>query len=179
MVRKGMVRMDSLGNKLAEARKRKGLTQEQLAMVLPVSRETIAKYETEQRKFQKDLYESIAHGVDDPEYYFATWTAATGYVSIPYFNGDYIDRHPTSMKYLVQGEMNEALKQLERVCWSKPIKMHNEQERENAKQVIHEILDAAALMINLVAVLCTEYKFSMKTIYKIWWSSIKTRRWKE
>ncbi|WP_394514109.1 helix-turn-helix domain-containing protein [Priestia aryabhattai] len=170
--------MVKLGSELAEARKRQGLTQEQLAMGLPVSRETIAKYEINQRKFQKDLYQQISHSVDDPEYYFATWYEATGYVSIPYFNGDYIDRHPASMKYMVHQETNQALNQMERVCWAKPISIQNEAEREEAKRVIHEILDAAASMINLVAVLCKEYDFSMKSIYKIWWSSIKTRRWK-
>lgn len=178
MVRKGLLNLNKLGTELAEARKRQGLTQEQLAMDLPVSRETIAKYETNQRKFQKDLYELVAHRVDDPEYYFATWNEAAGHVSIPYFNGDYIDRHPASMKYMVQQETNEALNQMERVCWAKPIRIQNETEREEAKHVIHEILDAAASMINLVAVLCKEYDFSMKSIYKIWWSSIKTRGWK-
>ncbi len=178
MVRKGRLILIKLGEELAEARKRQGLTQEQLAMDLPVSRETIAKYETNQRKFQEDLYQQVAYSVDDPEYYFATWNEAAGHVSIPYFNGDYIDRHPASMKYMVQQETNEALDQMERVCWAKPIRMQNESEREEIKRVIHEILDAAASMINLVAVLCKEYDFSMKSIYKMWWASIKTRRWK-
>lgn len=168
----------AIGQQLADARKRQGITQEQLALDLPVSRESIAKYEVGSRTFQKDLFKPIAEALDDPEFYFSTWNEAAGHVSIPYFNGDYIDQHPASMKYLVQRETNEALDHMERICWSKPVKARTETEREEMKRVINEILDAAASMINLVAILCREYDFSMKSVYKQWWSSIKVRRWK-
>jgi transcriptional regulator with XRE-family HTH domain len=168
-----------LGEELAVARKRKGLTQEKLSENLPISRESLAKYETGTRPYPEDMRPIIASGVDDPEFFFTTWEDASGQVSIPYFDGDFIDRHPSSMAYLVKAETEEAINQLDKVSWSKPIHMRTEQEREDMKRVIFELLDAAASMINLVAIICREYNFSMSTIFKQWHISLKSRRYEK
>ncbi|MEC1744154.1 helix-turn-helix domain-containing protein [Schinkia azotoformans] len=167
----------AIGEKVAQARKRKGYSQEKLALDLPCSRESLAKYETGTRRLQDDLRKPISENVDDEELYFAMWSEATGHVSIPFFDGDYIDQHPTSMRYMVQRETNEALDKIEQVCWVKPIHMKNGNEREDMKRTIHELLDAAASMVNLVAILCREYDFSMKEVFKAWRVSVKARRW--
>ncbi|MCL6571731.1 MAG: helix-turn-helix domain-containing protein [Bacillus sp. (in: Bacteria)] len=165
-----------IGEELARARKRQGLTQEQLAIDLPLSRESIAKYEIGSRRFPDDMRRPIAQLIDDEEYYFKTWGDAAGEVSIPFLNGEYIDHHPASMAFLVQRETDEATKQLTRVCWSKPINSQNEREREEVKKAVFETLDAAASMINLVAVICREYKFSMKKLFAEWRLTLKVRR---
>lgn len=88
------------------------------------------------------------------------WNEATGHVSIPFFNGEYIDLHPTSMRYnMVQQETNEALKQLDTLCWFKPSQAWSEQEKESMKKAMHEILDATGSMMSLVAVLCISMVF--------------------
>jgi transcriptional regulator with XRE-family HTH domain len=166
-----------IGEEVAKARKRKGLTQEQLAMELPMSRELIAKCEKGNRKLQPDMRKHVAEGLDDPEYYFMTWNEATGYVSIPYLNGDYIDQHPSSMKHLVKKEANEALDRLGKVCWVKPVSIRSSREREEMKQVVHELLDAVTSMINLVAVICREYNFSMKEIFLAWRVTVRAKGW--
>ncbi|GAA0313585.1 hypothetical protein GCM10008967_00080 [Bacillus carboniphilus] len=167
----------AIGEEIGNARKRQGLTQEELSMKLPISRESISKYEKGGRSVPKDMRKHIAEGIDDTELYFATWNEAAGVVSIPFFNGEHIDQHPASMKHLVQFETNEALEQLERLSWVKPIHTRTDREKEEVKQAIVEVLDAAASMINLVAVLCREHKFSMKQIFKAWRSSLKVRRY--
>lgn len=48
----------SIGKEVAMARKRKGIIQEQLSLEIPVSRESLAKYETEQRRLPK-IYENV------------------------------------------------------------------------------------------------------------------------
>lgn len=50
--------MMSIGKEVAMARKRKGITQEQLSLEIPVSRESLAKYETENDGYQK-TYENV------------------------------------------------------------------------------------------------------------------------
>ncbi len=55
----------SIGKEVAMARKRKGITQEQLSLEIPVSRESLAKYETEQRRLPEDLRKCITEGIDD------------------------------------------------------------------------------------------------------------------
>jgi transcriptional regulator with XRE-family HTH domain len=165
-----------IGEELAKARKRQGLTQEQLAFGLPVSRESIAKYEIGSRRLPEDMRRPIAQQIDDEEYYFKTWSDATGEVSIPFLNGDFIDHHPASMAFLVQKETDEATEQLTRVCWAKPVHTQNENEREEVKRAVFETLDAAASMMNLVAVICKEYDFSMKNLFSDWRLTLKARR---
>lgn len=165
-----------IGEELARARKRQGLTQEQLSFELPVSRESLAKYELGSRKYPEDMRPIIAQQIDDVEFYFVTWNDAAGVVSLPYLNGDYIDQHPSSMAFLVKKETDEAMDQLRRVCWTKPIHTVNDMEKDEVKRAIFETLDAAASMINLVAVICREYKFSMKKLFAEWRLTLKARK---
>jgi transcriptional regulator with XRE-family HTH domain len=164
------------GEELASARKRQGLTQQQLSFKLPISRESIAKYETCRQGFPKDLRSITAEAIDDEEYYFVRWNESAGDVSIPYLNGEFIEHHPTSMMILVKRESLEALDHLEKACWYKPVHIQNEIEREEMKKVVFEVLDAAASMINLVALISKEYRFSMVQIFKQWRLTLKARR---
>ncbi|MFJ7761901.1 helix-turn-helix transcriptional regulator [Bacillus toyonensis] len=167
----------SIGKEVAMARKRKGITQEQLSLEIPVSRESLAKYETEKRQIPKDLRKCITEGIDDPQLFFKMWSEATGHVSIPFFNGEHIDLHPTSMRYMVQQETNEALKQLDTLCWFKSSQAWSENEKEAMKKAMHEILDATGSMMSLVAVLCDQYGFSMTDIFKYWKVSLRARKY--
>jgi transcriptional regulator with XRE-family HTH domain len=165
-----------IGEELARARKRQGVTQDQLALDLPVSRESIAKYEIGSRRLPEDMRRPIAKQIDDEEYYFKTWGDAAGEVSIPYLNGEYVDQHPASMAFLTKKETDEATEHLQRVCWTKPVHTVSELEREDVKRAIFETLDAATSMINLVAVICREHKFSMKKLFAEWRLTLKARR---
>jgi transcriptional regulator with XRE-family HTH domain len=169
----------NIGVELAKARKRQGLTQEQLSYDLPVSRESIAKYETGARKLPEDLRRSVAEAVDDVEFFFASWQDAAGEASIPFFNGDYIDRHPASMVFLVRQETTEALKHLNEVSWIKPIHTRSQSEKEDMQRVLSELLDAAASTINLVAVVSREYGFSLRNIFKQWRLTLKIRKYQK
>ncbi|MBT2603775.1 helix-turn-helix transcriptional regulator [Bacillus sp. ISL-53] len=169
----------AIGRELAEARKRQGYSQEQLSLDLPVSRESLAKYETGARRLPVDMRQPIAEAVDDIEFYFATWSEAAGEVSIPYLNGDYIDQHPASMVFLVKRETDEALEQLKKVCWVKPIHTRTDSEKEEINRLIFELLDSAASTINLVAIVCREYGFSMNKVFKQWRLTLKARRYKK
>lgn len=171
--------MMKIGEELAKARKRKGISQDQLAHCLPISRESVAKYEVGTRKLPDDLRGSVAIAVDDEEFFFAMWNDAAGEVAIPFFNGDYIDQHPASMVFLVNQETNEALDHLRLVSWVKPVHMKNEMEKEEMQKVIFELLDAAASIVNLVAVVCREYRFSMRKIFKAWRLTLKVKKYKK
>ncbi len=140
-------------------------------------RESLAKYETEQRRLPEDLRKCITEGIDDPQLFFKMWSEAAGYVSIPFFNGEHIDFHPTSMRYMVYQETNEALEQLDTVCWFKPSQAWSESEKEDLKKVMHEILDATGSMMSLVAVLCDQYGISMKEVFKYWKVSLRARKY--
>ncbi|WHY76263.1 helix-turn-helix domain-containing protein [Neobacillus sp. WH10] len=166
----------SFGKSISIARKRQDMTQDDLSQKINYSRESVAKYENGTRKMPKEIYPHVIQGVDDPELYFQSWQETTGFVSIPFFNGDNIDQHPASLAFLVKKETDEALEQLEITCWSKPARSKTDDEREQMKQVLIELLDSAASMINLVACICREYKFSMKDIFRAWNVSLKIRK---
>lgn len=168
----------SMGEYMAAARKRAGMTQQDLSVEVNYSRESIAKYETGTRTLPRELYSTVTQKIDDPEFYFETWGETTGYVSIPYFDGDNIDQHPSSMLFLVQSETQEAMEHLKRVCWAKPAHAYTDSEREAIKKAILEILDSAASMINLIALICKNHRFSMKEIFRTWQVSLKVRRYK-
>ncbi|OAH53864.1 transcriptional regulator [Domibacillus aminovorans] len=169
----------TIGRKIADARKRTGHSQRSLSEMeeVAVSKESIAKYEKGTRTFPKDMYPRVAGALDDPQFYFETWQETTGYVSIPYFNGAVIDRHPAAMVHLVKSETVEAIDQVEMVCWYKPSENRTEHEKEDVRQVIKELLDAAASMINLAAELCKDNGFSMKSLFREWRVSLKARKY--
>ncbi|UII56681.1 helix-turn-helix domain-containing protein [Cytobacillus spongiae] len=168
----------AIGEAMAEARKRQGLTQHDLSQEVNYSRESIAKYETGARKLPREMYSTVTQKIDDPEFYFETWGETTGYVSIPYFDGEHIDRHPASMLILVRSETQEALDHLKQVTWSKPIEAYSDDDREQLRKALLETLDAAASMVNLVATICKKHRFSMKDLFLTWQVSLKARRYK-
>ncbi len=59
-----------LGNNIALFRKQKNLSQNQLAELVDVSREHIAKIETARRNMSMDLLFKISFALDTPEYKF-------------------------------------------------------------------------------------------------------------
>lgn len=167
----------SYGEKMAASRRRLKMSQEELGKKVMYSREAIAKYEINKRPVPTELIHRISQAIDEPEFYFETWTESTGHVSIPFFNGDNIDPHPASMLFLVQTETSEAVDQLKKVCWAKPASAYTLNEKEDLKKALFEVLDAAATMINLVAIICKHHRFSMKDIFLSWRISLKARKY--
>lgn len=168
----------AIGALVAEGRKRQGMTQEDVSTEVNYSREAIAKYETGNRKMPKELYPKVTQSIDDPELYFDTWEETTGYVSIPFFNGENVDRHPASLLYMTKKETDEAIEQLQHVCWAKPARAFNDSDREELFRSLLETLDASASMINMVAATCENHHISMKDLFRTWHVSLKARKLK-
>ncbi|MCP3026643.1 XRE family transcriptional regulator [Halobacillus sp. A5] len=169
----------TIRDELVKARNRQETTQLELSFDANYCRETISKVETGDRKYQPEMRKAFSESLDDPEFYFHSWEEATGYVHMPYLNGDHIQHDSIHMRFFVEKETKEALEHLDHVKWYKPIASNSEQEKEEVKRVIKEILDSAASQVNLVAALCKEYDFSMKKLFKEWLVSLKARRFKK
>lgn len=178
VVRKGRGFL-SVGQAISQSRKEKGITQQQLAMKWNYSREAISKYETEDRGFPEELRQVACNDLDDPYVITAVEEEATGGLNIPDINGDYIDTHPAALSYLVQREADEALQHVRQMDWIKPVKHRSEQEKQEMYKVLLELLDAVASMKKLIAVICKEYKFSIKELIKAWRITLKARYWKK
>ncbi|MGG3924934.1 helix-turn-helix transcriptional regulator [Metabacillus fastidiosus] len=169
----------TIGTYFAEGRKRQGYSQQRLSDEVAYARETISKYENGERTIPKEAYAPLVKTIDDPELYFHVWSEKSDFVSIPYFDGDYINHQSLNILHLVKKETEEAFDHLKHISWEKPAEVLSDYEREEAKQAMIEILDAAASMVNLVAALCREYKFSMKEVFRAWHVSLKSRRYKK
>lgn len=166
----------NFGQIVAEARSRKEYSKEKLARTVNYSISTWDKWERGERNIPQHMLPIIADTLDDVELYFATWKKATGDVSLPFLDGEYVDQHPTAMMFRVQKETKEAIDQLETICWSKPFHTVDDREKEELKKALFEILDAAASMVSLAAVICREHRFSMKKIFQEWRLMLKARR---
>lgn len=166
----------SIGKKIADGRKRKNLSQTELAKKEGVnySRSAIAQGELGHRNIPKHAYAGIAGAIDDPQTYFDFWEESTGQVSIPFLDGPMIMRQAAAMSQLVKKETCEAMEHVEEYCWFKPPELR---EKEDVDRIITELLDSAASMINLVAVLCEESDMSMKRSYGQWRVSLKARKY--
>jgi len=164
---------------MTSARKRQGLTQEDVSRDVNYTRSAITKYETGARAIPREMYAPVSHSIDDPEFYFNIWRETTGQVSIPFFDGEQIDHHPAAMFFLVKQETSEAVENLETVCWAKPMQSYTDEDREVLKQTIIEVLDASASMMNMVASICDVHGFSMKSLFGKWQLSLKARQFKK
>ncbi|OMP68725.1 helix-turn-helix domain-containing protein [Domibacillus epiphyticus] len=169
----------TIGKKIAEARKRTGHSQRSLSEEeeMTISKESIAKYEGGTRNLPKDMYPRVAQALDDPQFYFEAWEETTGLVSIPYLDGSYIDHRAASLVHLVKMETEKAMKSIEKICWFKSADQHSELEKEEIQQLMKELLDMAASILNLVAALCKEHQFSMKMIFRQWRVSMKVNQY--
>lgn len=165
-----------IGHIVAEARMRSSFTKASIASELDYSASYVDKWERGERSIPQHVLPKLAEKLDDVELYFATWQEAAGGVSLPLLNGDYVDHHPTSMMIMAKQETREALEQIKQVCWVKPAHVRDDRDKEELKKAIFEVLDAATSMINLVAVICREHKFSMRKIFKEWRLTLKARR---
>lgn len=171
----------TIGRKMAEARKRTGHSQRSLSVEeeMAVSKESIAKYEAGTRKIPKDMYPRVAQALDDPQFYFESWEETTGYVSIPYLDGSHIDHRAATLVHLVKMETHKAMTSVEKLCWFKPADQHSDLEKEEVQQVMKELLDTVASIMNLVAAICKEHRFSMKVVFRQWRVNVKARQHKK
>lgn len=167
----------SLGQAIAEGRGE--ITQSELAAMLHLDRSSIGKYETGRRSIPAHLRAEIANALDHPAVYFAAEEEATGGVTIPHLNGERIERSLSAMKELAKWEAQEALDHLDQVRFHKPAQFWTDEEKDDMKEVMNELLDAAASLQNLVGVACEEYGFSQREIYENWRETVRKRGWME
>jgi len=166
----------SFGRELAEARKRKELSQEELSSRHFIARSSVAGWETERRNVPDEAVKELTMELDDVDLYFSAWRHVSGDVSIPLMDGKNIDIHSSSMVFLVKQETKEALESVENTHWHLPFEMRN---KEDTEKTINELLDAIASMLNLVACLCREQKLPMVRIFRKWQVSMKNRGYQQ
>ncbi|KZE66720.1 hypothetical protein AWM68_20375 [Fictibacillus phosphorivorans] len=158
--------MNQLGNALARARNWKGLTQEQLSLNLPMSREALSKAETGARKIPKDLRPILAKELDYPFYSMAVALEDTGGAWVPELNGDKVDLHRSSVRSKTIEELQEAIDAISGVCLVNHPEYIQEHERHQLKKALMEAIDAIIALTHFVGIICLEYGFSWLGLWK-------------
>jgi transcriptional regulator with XRE-family HTH domain len=166
----------SIGKVLAECRYERELTQEQLSLNLPVSKEMLGKIELDKRKLQKDVMPFVASELDHVKATTALWGEVADGVTIPYLDGDYIDHTPAALIARANREIDEAKRNLAEVEATKPIGFMNMEEVNTLRNANKELLDICAVAITLVGDNCEWHGLSFSDEIKQWQTTLKARR---
>jgi transcriptional regulator with XRE-family HTH domain len=166
----------SIGRTIAECRYERELTQEQLSLELPISKELLGKIEIGKRKLKRDVMPFIASELDNVKITTALWGEVTGGVTIPYLDGDYIDHTPAALVMRALREIDEARKNLEQVEATKPVDFMTHEEAESITRANRELLDVASMAITMVGDNCEWFGLSFSDEIKKWKVSLKARR---
>lgn len=169
----------AIGQKIAESRKRVGISQQDLAKRVPVTREAIAKYETGDRKFPDDLRSAFCLGLDDALFIKEIQKDATGGTYLPYLDGPIILHEYASLIFMAKRELKEATSHLAEIDVTKPNQLLTDSEVEHIKRTIRELLDAAAAADTLVINLCSRFNLSYSNEVKNWINTLIARQMKQ
>ncbi|KMK77601.1 helix-turn-helix domain-containing protein [Alkalihalobacillus pseudalcaliphilus] len=145
----------SLGEQIAESRKRTGLTQQELATRTSYSRSRVANHETGGRAIVKEDWPSYCAGLNDAEFTLELHSLATGGIYTPYLNGPLVEHHPASLAFLIRQQIKEAKEHMEQINFSKPFSVLSDSEIDHIEATIDELLDVQAAAQTLVIDLCS------------------------
>jgi transcriptional regulator with XRE-family HTH domain len=169
----------SIGRTIAECRYERELTQEQMSLNLPISKELLGKIEIGKRKLKQDIMPFVASELDHVKATTALWGEVADGVTIPYLDGDYIDHTPAALIARANREIDEAKRHLAEVEATKPVRYMNLEEVNTLRNANKELLDIAAVAITLVGDNCEWHGLSFADEIKQWHVSLKARRLKK
>lgn len=157
----------SIGEAIREARKYRGLTQNEAGNIGYVSGKMVSAIECGQRPAGADILERLTTSLDHPRLYMEAVEQVTGGVYCsPWLDGEGVDLHRASVWGKTCEELHEAVKAVSEVdVINAPIRA-NEDRREMILQSIFQVLDARVASDHYVAIMCQEYGFSLQDLYR-------------
>ncbi|PKH09825.1 helix-turn-helix domain-containing protein [Planomicrobium sp. MB-3u-38] len=143
---------------------RNGQTQEQLAMELNVSRESVSKYERGHVKVPADISQSLMAKTQNPWFAIAIRNeyTKTGPIRL---NGPNFDGHRSAIREKTIEEVKEVLGTLEEFSFAKPLQNISEWERPNVELLAEHIAEAITALEHTLAVLCEEAGLSYNEVW--------------
>lgn len=148
-------------SRLAQSMKemRQGLTQEQTAMEMNVSRESISKYENGHVKIPADISRSMMERHDNPRFAFALRNDYTRTGPV-WLDGPNVDLHRSSVREKTLEELNEVVNLLNGFSFAKPLKNLSHWEMPELEKLLEEVVEAITAMEHLAVVVCEEANIS-------------------
>lgn len=142
--------------------KEEGLEGVDVAEALHISPQLVSNIKNGHRKLQRDIAKDSIQKYDSPLYLLELLYEFTGGLSSPVMRGKSVEQHRLAFEEFTIKQLEEAKHILDEVSLVKPPGSTTEEEQEQIKEVIYELLDAEMAISNLIAVLCKEYDISYK-----------------
>ena len=166
----------AIGTRIQKARKRLGMSQQELADDSFIHRSLVSKHESGERTCHRENWKDYVKGMDDARFTLDVHAEATGGVYIPYLDGDYVTHDIAALIYLSKREIEIALQHMDDIDASKPATMLSEIEVDHIKKTNKELLDVCAATMTLVIDNCTAHNLSFNQEVKNWIATLKARR---
>ncbi|WP_102335719.1 helix-turn-helix transcriptional regulator [Salimicrobium jeotgali] len=152
------------GRKLKELRTERGQSQEQLSLDTFLSRESISKFETGERRIQPELTNHYIKQHNDPMLALHAVSEYMGWHIDP-LDGPAADTHRTSIHMKLQEEMQEAAEALEQCSITMNPDYVASYERENIKNTAMEVADSIHASVLYLAEICKSYGISWEDVW--------------
>lgn len=146
--------------------KEEGLDGIQIAKDLNISPQLVSNIKHGHRKLHKDIAQASMKIYDCPEYVLELLNEFSDGFTPPVLRGKSIEKHRLALEEFTVEQVKEVIQILEDVSLVKPPGMTTEEERERIREVIYELMDAEAAIVNLMAILANEYAISLKKCRK-------------
>ncbi|UOQ94062.1 helix-turn-helix domain-containing protein [Halobacillus shinanisalinarum] len=152
----------NFGQALKQLRARQGLTQEQVAHDLNISKQLVSHVETGRRRLHEEIARKSLSCYDDPIYAMNVMYEFSNGFTAPQLTGTSIEWHRLCIKEITVREMEKALAILNEVSLCKPPKEADWEERKRIASAVDELLDTEIAISNMKVILASEYSISLR-----------------
>lgn len=145
----------------AEARKEAGITQQDFADEINLSRPMVAAIETERRRMPRDVMRKAVETLDCGFYAMEAAQEAVGQAWVTKL--DNVDLHRSAVREKAIEELQEVMKEITATSSVNPPEPG---QHEQVKTVLIESIDAIVCLSHFVAVYCKEYGVSWTQMWR-------------
>lgn len=155
--------MMKVGKTLKDMRLRQGLTQENIANELHVSKQLVSHLENNRRNMTEDLVKSSIHTFDDAQFGFEmAHETASDYITPLATANKGIEWHRLALEEAFKREAKEAIEHFDKVSLLKHPDFATKEEIEQIKAGVKELLDVQIAINSFLARLEQAYPISIK-----------------
>ncbi|MDE0581519.1 helix-turn-helix domain-containing protein [Planococcus sp. A6] len=144
---------------------RNGQTQEQLAMELNVSRESISKYENGHVRLPQDIARNLMAKHDNPRFALAVRSQYTKTGPI-WLDGPNVDLHRSAVKEKTLEEIKEVSEAIKAFSFAQPFTILSSWQLPQVEKLLEETAEAITALEHLTAIVCEEANISYNGVWQ-------------
>lgn len=156
-----MKKSANVSNSMAILQQQEGLTQKQIASDLYESYELVNKQTKGTRTMSQDVARRAIQTYQNFEFESSILHEFSGEITSPVMDGQYIERHRMVLEEIAEAEIKDALRIIDEVSLVKPPNVCSNDEREDVRRMMHELIEARVTIDNLLMILERDYGFTV------------------